>query len=98
MTRANAVCVMGLAVCLTTSTSAQDLSPGEIVSEGQNTYRIRVFNERLDIAEAQAKKRASEYCIRMKKTMVVENGIWNMGYGYLLIWRCIPPQHPPPER
>jgi hypothetical protein len=95
MTRAIAVCATVFAICLATSNSAQDLAPDEIVSVGQNTYKLRVVDKLIDVADKRAMKRASEYCTRMKQTMVVKYKTFDVGYGYTLTWSCLPPQHAP---
>lgn len=95
MTRALTMYVTVLAICLATSSSAEDLVPGKIVSVGQNTYMIRVTGgfPDLDVDARQAMKRAREYCAGMKQTVVVKGQAWDMGYGYTLTWSCLPPQH-----
>jgi hypothetical protein len=91
MTRAFFICAAVLATRIATSNSAQDSVPGEIISVGQNTYRIRLVNEPIDVADRRAMKRAGEYCARMKQTMVVRDKTFDMGYGYTLTWSCLPP-------
>jgi hypothetical protein len=95
MTRAITVCATVLAICLATSNSAQDLAPEKIVSVGQNTYKIRVVGKLVDLSDKRAMKRASEFCTEMKKTMVVNDKTWDLGYGYTLTWSCLPPQNAP---
>lgn len=95
MMRAIAVCASVLASCVATGNSAQDLTPGKIVSVGQNTYKVRVVNEPVDVADRQAMKRASEHCAKMNQTMVVKSKAFDMGYGYTLTWTCRPLQNTP---
>jgi hypothetical protein len=97
MTRAIAVCATVLAICLATSNSAQELAPEEIVSVGQNTYKIRVEGKLLHVAAERAMKRASEYCTGMKQIVAVKYRTWDLGYGYTLTWSCVPPQHAPTD-
>ena len=93
MTRAITVCATFLAICLATSSLAEDLPNEKIVSVGPNTYKIRVGGKPLDIAAKQAMKRATEYCARTKQTVIVKYEAFDMGYGYRLTWSCLPPQH-----
>ena len=69
---------------------AQDLVPGEIVSVGQNTYRLRITGKLIGVADRQAKKRARDYCTQMSRTMLVKGITFDMGYGYTLTWTCLP--------
>jgi hypothetical protein len=92
LTRALTVCAMALGVCLATNSSGQELVPETIVSVGENTYKIRVQGKLLHVVGDLARKRASEYCARMKQTVAVKDQSWDLGYGYTLTWSCVPPQ------
>ena len=95
MTHVLTVCATVFAICLATSSSAQDLAPEKIVSVGQNTYKIRVGGKLLHVAADRAMKLASEYCTGTKQIVAVKYRTWDLGYGYTLTWSCIPPQHEP---
>lgn len=80
-----------LAVCGPgSSSSEQELTPGEIVVVGKNAYKLRVTDDRIDVADRQAMKRAREYCARMHQTVVVKDKLFEMGFGYMLTWSCAP--------
>lgn len=97
MTRVIVICMAVLAICVSTSNLAQDLTPGEVVSIGQNTYKIRITNELPGVADRRAMKLASEYCTRINRTMVVKDITFDAGYGYTLTWSCLPPQNAPTD-
>jgi hypothetical protein len=43
-------------------------------------------------ASAQTEKLGRDYCAKMQKTMVVAGGGFDMGPGFTLIFKCVPPQ------
>ena len=88
--RAIVVGAAAMATCFVTRNSAQTLPLEKIVRVGQDTYKIRVEG-RIDVADSIAKNRASEYCARMKRIVVVKYEAFDMGEGYRLTWSCLPP-------
>lgn len=86
------VSAVAMAACIVTSNSAQVLPLENIVRVAQDTYKIRVEGH-IDVADSLAKNRASEYCARMKKIMVVKYEAFDMGDGYRLTWSCLPPSN-----
>jgi hypothetical protein len=75
----------------TETNSVQNPTPGRIFSVGLSTYKIRVTGL-IDVADSQAMRRASEYCTAMKRTTVIKDKFFDMGYGVLLTWSCVPPE------
>jgi hypothetical protein len=49
-------------------------------------------------ASEQTEHLARTYCAKTHKTMVVTGGEFDMGPGFTLIFKCVPPQHGAPRR
>ena len=97
MTRAIAIYGAAITICIATSSSAQHIEPGHIISLGQNLYKIRLVNEtgplNVEVADRNAMKLAAGFCVGMKKSMVVKGKTFDMGYGYTLTWECLQPKY-----
>ncbi len=99
MTRSIAMSGVVLAICIATSSAAQHIEPGKIVSLGHHVYTIRIVNEsgplNVDIADGRAMKQATEFCARRKRSVVVKDKTFDMGSGYTLTWGCVQEKHAP---
>jgi hypothetical protein len=83
-----------LASCIATRNWAQEavprLLPGKIVRVSEDTYRIREPPP-IDVADKRSRQKASEYCKKMNKVMVIKDGTFDLGDGVELTFRCAPP-------
>lgn len=99
MIRSIAMYAAVLAIFISTSSAAQHIEPGEIVSLGNHVYKIRLVNEngplKVDVADNRAMRRAAEFCARGNRSMVVKDKTFDMGYGYTLTWECARQQYVP---
>jgi hypothetical protein len=84
-----------LATSAATSSGAQDLAPylppDQIAPFGKDAYQVREPPP-IDVADRSAKEKATQYCGKMNKAMVIKSGTFSLGYGLHLIFSCVPPR------